>query len=93
MSEECNERTLAKALRPFGWTCGPEFWQRYYADPWVFCLAIAVERQHAMLTRAEDVLSRHWFTSVDDGEYAESFNNDDVIEVSLAIRALLGVKR
>jgi hypothetical protein len=39
-----DEDALRKALAPFGWTCGPEFWQRYYRDPWVFHLANAVER-------------------------------------------------
>jgi hypothetical protein len=37
------EATMAAALRPFGWTCTPVFWQRYYSDPWVFNLANAVE--------------------------------------------------
>jgi hypothetical protein len=39
-----SERRMADALAPFGWTCGPDFWQRYYTDPWVFNLANAVER-------------------------------------------------
>ncbi len=39
-----DEQAMATALAPFGWTCGPEFWQRYYQDPWVFNLANAVER-------------------------------------------------
>lgn len=39
-----SEAQLAAALRPFGWTCGPEFWKRYYTDPWVFNLANAVQR-------------------------------------------------
>lgn len=38
------EEKMADALKRFGWTCGPEFWQRYYSDPWVFNLANAVER-------------------------------------------------
>lgn len=41
--EERNEATMAKALARFGWTCGPEFWRRYYTDQWVFNLANAVE--------------------------------------------------
>jgi hypothetical protein len=44
VSEPSTEASLAAALAPFGWTCGPEFWQRYYSDPWVFNLANAVER-------------------------------------------------
>ena len=38
------ERTMTAALAPFGWTCGPDFWRRYYTDPWVFNLANAIER-------------------------------------------------
>lgn len=38
------EQKMAAALKPFGWTCGPEFWDRYYTDPWVFNLANAVQR-------------------------------------------------
>ena len=37
------EARMEAALKPFGWTCGPEFWQRYYSDAWVFNLANAVE--------------------------------------------------
>lgn len=36
------EQNIEHALAPFGWTCGPEFWERYYSDPWVFNLANAV---------------------------------------------------
>lgn len=39
-----DEKTLAAALKPFGWTCTEDFWRRYYSDPWVFNLANAVER-------------------------------------------------
>jgi hypothetical protein len=42
-----DEHKIAAALSPFGWTCTDEFWQRYYADPWVFDLANAVERLSA----------------------------------------------
>lgn len=48
-----DEATLEAALAPFGWTCGPEFWQRYYADGWVFGLANAVERLTEQLAEAE----------------------------------------
>lgn len=37
------EQAIADALSAFGWTCGDEFWVRYYTDPWVFSLANAVE--------------------------------------------------
>ena len=37
------ETRVAEALATFGWTCGPEFWKRYYEDAWVFNLANAVE--------------------------------------------------
>ncbi|SRR6266542_6713543 len=37
------EERMAAALKPFGWTCTGDFWQRYYNDPWVFSLANAVE--------------------------------------------------
>lgn len=39
-----SEARLKAALAPFGWTCGPDFWERYYTDAWVFNLANAVER-------------------------------------------------
>jgi hypothetical protein len=51
--ELTGEEKLAAALRPFGWTCGPEFWRRYYSDPWVFNLANAVERLTDQLPEAE----------------------------------------
>jgi hypothetical protein len=47
------EATLAAALRPFGWTCTPDFWKRYYADPWVFNLANAVESLTVALDKAQ----------------------------------------
>lgn len=37
------EAKMAAALKPFGWTCTKDFWDRYYSDPWVFNLANAVE--------------------------------------------------
>jgi hypothetical protein len=43
-TETTAQARMEAALRPFGWTCGPEFWERYYTDPWVFSLANAVER-------------------------------------------------
>ena len=46
--KKTNEARMAAALRPFGWTCGPDFWRRYYADPWVFNLANAVEHLSTM---------------------------------------------
>jgi len=47
------EEKMTAALRRFGWTCGPEFWQRYYSDPWVFNLANAVERLTDQLEEAQ----------------------------------------
>lgn len=38
------ERRIAAALKPFGWTCTDDFWRRYYTDTWIFNLANAVER-------------------------------------------------
>lgn len=35
--------SVEEALRPFGWTCGPEFQRRYATDEWVFNLANAVQ--------------------------------------------------
>jgi hypothetical protein len=60
-----SEATMAAALAPFGWTCGPDFWQRYYSDPWVFNLANAVERlvhRAQQLDTAHDVIEavRQW---------------------------------
>jgi hypothetical protein len=45
------ETSMARALAPFGWVCGPEFWKRYYSDAWVFNLANAVERLSAEVDR------------------------------------------
>lgn len=50
-----DEARIASALAPFGWTCTPEFWQRYHQDAWVFNLANAVDRlarRDARLTAA-----------------------------------------
>lgn len=51
---------IERALKPFGWTCGPEFWDRYYTDTWVFHLANAIERQRReldeLLSAARDLL-------------------------------------
>ena len=35
---------IEAALKPWGWTCGPEFWNRYHSDPWVFNLVNALTR-------------------------------------------------
>ena len=43
-SDTEDDAPLVKALKRFGWKCGPEFEKRYYSDPWVFNLANAVER-------------------------------------------------
>lgn len=48
-----NEDRLEAALKPFGWACGPEFWKRYYTDPWVFNLANAVARLSEQLDNAQ----------------------------------------
>ncbi len=37
------EEGIEAALRPFGWTCGPEFWHRYDTDAWVFNLVNIVD--------------------------------------------------
>lgn len=43
-ADKSGQERLAAALKPFGWTCGEDFWWRYHTDPWVFNLANAVER-------------------------------------------------
>lgn len=48
------EADLADALKQFGWTCGPEFWRRYYTDAWVFNLANAVEKLTARIAEMEN---------------------------------------
>jgi len=45
-----DEQRIADALKPFGWTCTPDFWERYYTDAWVFNLANAVQ----LLTERQD---------------------------------------
>jgi len=52
-----DEDTMAAALSPFGWTCGPEFWQRYHTDPWVFHLANAVEKLTERLAAEQEPAS------------------------------------
>jgi len=51
ITAEDGEARLAAALAPFGWTCTPDFWQRYYSDAWVFNLANAVERLNEEVER------------------------------------------
>jgi hypothetical protein len=54
MSDTPNaEERMTAALRPFGWTCGSEFWRRYRSDPWVFNLANAVEKLSVALEEAQ----------------------------------------
>lgn len=61
-----DEASMAAALKPFGWTCTADFWQRYYSDPWVFNLANAVERlteqisDLQMIVRASDPGEPSW---------------------------------
>ena len=52
------ESTLVAALKQFGWEGGPEFFRRYYSDPWVFNLANAVERLTAEVARLRGVVNR-----------------------------------
>lgn len=47
----------------------------------------------ALLKEADKVLGRYWYTVVDDGEYAEDFNNDDVIELNEKIADFLAPKQ
>ena len=51
MGPSDEEAEIAAALRPFGWTCGPDFWQRYHSDPWVFSLTNAVVSLHRRVER------------------------------------------
>jgi hypothetical protein len=57
------EAEMTAALARFGWTCGPEFWQRYYSDPWVFNLANAVEK----LTAENERLSLAYIEATNPG--------------------------
>jgi len=71
MNASVNERAVEKmeaALRPFGWECGPEFWTRYYSDPWVFNLANAVEH----LTNAD-------YASLLD---VDAFDRDELLDIA-----------
>ena len=43
-----------------------------------------------MMKRLADKLSEHRITTVDDGEYAEDFNNEDVIELLAEYEARFG---
>ena len=52
------EQKLADILKQFGWECGPKFWERYYADPWVFNLANAVERLADEVDKVSDQLEK-----------------------------------
>jgi hypothetical protein len=59
-----NQRRIADALKPFGWTCSPEFWRRYYSDTWVFNLVNAVVR----LTEPAHVCQGWWHPNVRSGQ-------------------------
>lgn len=50
------ETKLSAALKPFGWTCSRDFWERYYSDPWVFNLANAVERLTDEVARLTELI-------------------------------------
>lgn len=54
-AERTSQERMEAALRPFGWTCTADFWERYHSDPWVFNLANAVER---LTYAAEDAAKR-----------------------------------
>jgi hypothetical protein len=55
-----DEDRLTEELQRFGWTCGPDFFARYYSDAWVFnlanaLLAVVKERDEARaVLRGED---------------------------------------
>jgi hypothetical protein len=51
--KSADEARMEAALKPFGWTCGPDFWRRYHTDAWVFNLANAVERLSSEVDRLE----------------------------------------
>lgn len=36
------EQQIADAFKPFGWSCGSEFWKRYYSDAWIYNLTNAI---------------------------------------------------
>ena len=48
---------------------------------WDMCVHCREGALLAMLDKMAAVLDNYWFTTVDDGEWAEDFNNEDVIEV------------
>jgi hypothetical protein len=73
--EPTSEETMAAALRPFGWECGPEFFRRYYTDPWVFNLANAVERLTERVHYLEAERVRYLDQPTDDRHIID-FRND-----------------
>ena len=53
-SDPSDSREMVEAaLKPWGWTCGPDFWDRYHSDPWVFNLVNALTRTTAALIREQ----------------------------------------
>lgn len=86
------EARMAAALRPFGWTCGPDFWARYHTDPWVFNLANAVERLTEQLAGEPYVtMTGKVLTAVDIEVLAAEAEYPYEVDPALAI--VVGAKR
>jgi len=66
-----SKELVEAALKPWGWTCGPEFWERYATDPWVFNLVNALTR-----TTAESERLRHALTNVAENLHAAGLISD-----------------
>ena len=59
------EAKMEAVLAQFGWTCGDDFWKRYYTDPWVFNLANAIERLTDENVRLAQLVGKHDPTGAD----------------------------
>jgi hypothetical protein len=54
VTDPTGEQAIRDALTPYGWTLGPEFWDRYHSDPWVFNLTNAAARMWSRIQELEN---------------------------------------
>lgn len=58
---------IEAALKPWGWTCGDDFWWRYHTDGWVFNLVNALTRTTAEVERLRAKLDEAQPRTSEDG--------------------------
>lgn len=47
---------VREVLKGYGWTCGPDFEERYLTDPWVFNLVNIIEKEREATFRVKVAL-------------------------------------